>query len=366
MKIAILVYGLSIGGAEILTLRLALSLRKHGHDIHILALGNTGNLEPVLKEQSIPYYYFGEMRGRSRKVVKEIFIAVKRENYDLLISNHFRQLIHSLPVTIFCNIPHIHIEHDNHLYNKKGKYRFVLRLAQNFLKAIVVISPTLEQWYKKNIPLRDNKIRAIANGVDTEIFTPAPEQKDALRRNLHIPEDAIVLGTCARLEPEKNITGLLDIFENYRKFNDKSFLLIVGGGSQAEILKKQAHDKGLNDHILFAGPQHNVVPWLQAMDFFLLTSLHEGLPLAVLEAMSCGTVVMANAVGDIPRLFNKNTGKTCSISDLISWQKELEELTLNKTSYNKISKNAREQIVSMYSFQACTRKYLELINECTQ
>ena len=101
------------------------------------------------------------------------------------------------------------------------------------------------------------------------------------------------MGIVARLEPQKRVDLFVDTVAELRQRGVQCSGLVVGGGSRCADLKRQVHQLGLINVIEFAGEQEDVVPWLDRMDVFLMSSASEPYAVAALEAMARGVPVVA-------------------------------------------------------------------------
>jgi glycosyltransferase involved in cell wall biosynthesis len=142
-------------------------------------------------------------------------------------------------------------------------------------------------------------VTAVPTGIDISRFTPG--EAGAARLALKIDPEAFIFGIVATLRSWKGHRFLLDALAAQEA--EDAHLLIVGDGPQEENLRNQVAELGLGDRVTFAGRQDDVVPWLQAMDVFVLPSTdNEGVPQALLQAMACELPVIASAVGGIPEV----------------------------------------------------------------
>jgi len=131
----------------------------------------------------------------------------------------------------------------------------------------------------------------IPNGIDTARFAAFdPVQRAALRRELGVAENELLLGHVGRFTAQKNHPGLLRIFAEIRRRIPQARLLLLGGGAPDYIaqMKSLADQLGLGGSVLFAGVRSMVHTYYQAMDAFLLPSLFEGLPVVLIEAQTAG------------------------------------------------------------------------------
>jgi glycosyltransferase involved in cell wall biosynthesis len=140
------------------------------------------------------------------------------------------------------------------------------------------------------------KLRVIQNGVNTAMFKRMKEGKSLkeildLRATLSIPQGVPVIGKVAVFRSQKRLWLWVEIaLEILRKCPETHFLL-VGDGEWRERILKQIENSGKGKHFHWVGVQKNVIPYLSIMDIYLISSEFEGLPIAMLEAMSCEVAV---------------------------------------------------------------------------
>jgi len=140
--------------------------------------------------------------------------------------------------------------------------------------------------------LRERRLRRVDNGIDLDRFRlrdPEPRTGHALR-----------FGTAARLSPEKGLDRLIKAIAECRERGVEAHLDIHGEGEQRGELQALIDDLGLADRVRLAGSSGSLEHFYPQLDAFVLPSLTEGMPLTVLEALACGTPVIASAVGSIP------------------------------------------------------------------
>ena len=142
-------------------------------------------------------------------------------------------------------------------------------------------------------------VEVVLNGVDVDRFERRRVDVAALRRELGIPPAAPVVGTVAVFGLQKGLHDWLEAARALRERHSEIQFLLVGDGPHREELLTQAASLGLRDSIHWPGLQQDVRPYLAAMDVYLMSSIFEGLPIALLEAMSMQCAVVSTAVGGI-------------------------------------------------------------------
>jgi glycosyltransferase involved in cell wall biosynthesis len=142
------------------------------------------------------------------------------------------------------------------------------------------------------------RIRLIWNGAPLDEFAPVDRARAlAVRRALEVPETALVVGTIGRLSLQKGHRILVDAAARVLgRRKDDVRLLIAGDGDRMESLQAQARALGIADRVVFAGHRSDVRELLGAIDVFAISSLYEGTPLALFEAMAAGKAIVSTAV----------------------------------------------------------------------
>jgi glycosyltransferase involved in cell wall biosynthesis len=173
------------------------------------------------------------------------------------------------------------------------------RLARSSLMLTILESPQNLTVAVREGLVPAAKARVVLHGVDTQLFRPA--DRAVARRSVDLPVDAFVVGTVGRLEAQKShdvlIRAAAGIVEGGRA--PDLHLVIAGEGSKRQSLELLASELGMQDRVHFLGhlePSWSLYP---AFDIFALASAWEGLPLSLLEAMSCGIPVIATDVGGV-------------------------------------------------------------------
>jgi teichuronic acid biosynthesis glycosyltransferase TuaC len=184
---------------------------------------------------------------------------------------------------------------------RRPQLRFALRRAAR----IVAVSESLKRdAVALGIPAE--KVRVIENGIDPDAFHPA--DRTEARRSLGLPKYGPLLVSVGTLAPRKGFHLVMEAMAKLGKPWPTLRFAVVGGdgpeGAQGAELKALAKRLGIEDRVIFAGPRKSseLGAWYSAADLFVLATAHEGCPNVVLEALACGTPVVATPVGNIPEL----------------------------------------------------------------
>lgn len=136
--------------------------------------------------------------------------------------------------------------------------------------------------------MEQGNVTIIPNAIDAARFTFDPEVRKQKREELHIQPQEFLIGEVGRFDPQKNQKYAVEILEECRKKNFPAKLILIGEGPLMETVRQQVEELRLQEYVIFTGLQKNVVPFYQAMDFFLLPSFYEGLPGVAVEAQASG------------------------------------------------------------------------------
>ncbi|MCL6447510.1 MAG: glycosyltransferase family 4 protein [Armatimonadetes bacterium] len=169
---------------------------------------------------------------------------------------------------------------------------------------IITVSEALRRELMQKEGINPDRIVTIYNGIGPAPGRPPRERRQVLRE-LGLPPLGQVVGTIARLAPQKGVGYFLKAAAMLVKDYQVNFL-IVGGGPLRRQLESEAISLGLQNRVVFTGEREDVPAILPVFDIFVLPSLTEGFPLTILEALAAGRPVIATRVGGIPEAIVDN------------------------------------------------------------
>lgn len=225
---------------------------------------------------------------------------------------------------------------------------WVIRLIEVLAYRNATVSIVTSEYQKKYIEttLSAKNIHVIPNGIDTNLFRPAPKQPQSEKTKL------LFIG---RLHPEKNLLNLLDALE---KIPVK--LLIIGKGSLEPDIRKRAKDLGVDLEIIPSVPNSKLPTIYNATNIYIQPSLYEGNPKTILEAMSCGLPVIASNVRGINTVIrHSETGFLCT-TDSASIRHAIDTLIKDATLRELLGANARKTIEAKYAMMNSLRQELRI------
>ncbi|HUD72863.1 MAG TPA: glycosyltransferase [Dongiaceae bacterium] len=180
---------------------------------------------------------------------------------------------------------------------KRPPFLLLEHCAYGAANAVIAVSEGLVDFLERAEGLPRHKTVVIGNGVDPDLGAGAPDRAEA-RRRLGLPATGPILGTVGRLAAQKGQVDLLRALPSIRARFPEALLVVAGDGPERAALEREAERLGVTGAVRLLGHQADVPAVLAALDLFLLPSLWEGLPLALLEAMAMRLPVVATrAVG---------------------------------------------------------------------
>ena len=304
LRIGLIMQSLRMGGLEELVVRLADAYKQRGHAPEVIAYED-GPLHERLRSMKIPVHYFDKPDGYIPSFSLQLAELFRQRRFDVLHTHHFNPLIYTVPGAMMTGTSLIHTMHSReHLPPERAKHRLMFAALASCSETITTVNEELKSFLAREFSMADNQVEVIRNGVDAQTFH-GQYDKDAIRRELGLHDNAPVIGIVARLEPEKDHSTLLAAMSMLHR---PAHLLVIGDGTQRERLEQRARKVGLNDHVHFLGARSDIPQLLSALDVFVLSSTREGLPLALLEAMSSGIPAVVSDVGGMPKVVKESGG----------------------------------------------------------
>jgi glycosyltransferase involved in cell wall biosynthesis len=194
-----------------------------------------------------------------------------------------------------------------------------------------------------------SRIFAIPNGVDIDTYRPpSPDERVQLRFRLGLAPDAPLALFIGRLVPRKRVATAI---RAVGRAEGRIRLVVVGEGPERSTLERMAQEHGLAERVSFTGAVPNVADYLRAADFFVLPSRSEGLSNALLEAMACGLVCLAQPVSGVEELFAGGRGIVVASEEAEAWGRALERLAADPEQSRRLGARARELVCADFTLE---------------
>lgn len=260
-------------------------------------------------------------------------------------------------VPIIIHTFHGHVFHG---YFGKGKtwlFLMIERILAKWTRKIIVLSPLqLQEISRKFRIAHPSKMIVIPLGFDFSPFLEMEKYKGRLRQEWNIKEEEIVVGIVARLCPIKNHAMFLKAARLVLNHTDKIKFVIIGDGELKQELVSMTKELQLSDHVVFTGWIYCPAAIYADLDIVALTSLNEGTPVTIIEAMFCKKPVIATLVGGVPDLIvHEQTGFLVKPNDIECFASLLLTLAHDPQKRKEMGEAGYTKIHEKYSHQRLMR-----------
>lgn len=355
MKILEIIYSLCSGGAERFVVDLSNRLSQDKNNEVVILIVND------LRQKGCSHYLSDindnvrvislGLKGLELRTILRIFKAVKKERPDV-VHCHSNLILLYLP-TLFCKSPrYVHTLHN--LADKCLCWRWCKPINRHLYSSkvqAVTISKECSESYKSLYGL-DNDCLIINGREKIELTADAEKVREEVC-SLTRGKQPIFINV-ARFDPQKNHKLLFDVFERLSAEGSNAQLLVVGARHEENMVRYKNHP---NIHII--GEKKNVADYLALADYFILSSIYEGLPLTLLEAMSMGVIPVCTPAGGIKDVIRDGeNGFLAKSFDVDGLYGAIKRAVSDGNLFSK--DRLMQEYNNKYSMKVCTRKYYQM------
>jgi len=236
-------------------------------------------------------------------------------------------------------------------------YRGLIRITDLLADGVITNCRALEAQLvqEENLPRR--RIHLCYNGIDVARFQQLPLREQASR-------EPVTIGCISVFRPEKNLGLLLKAVSALSVSFPQIRILLVGGGSEEQRLRKLAGDLWITNRLTLLPAQANVLTALKEIDIFVLPSTTEALSNSLMEAMACGRAVIASNVGGTPELIEHGkNGLLFDDGNLADLKRQMAKLLSDAGLRHQLGHAARQTIVERFSIEQSARRMGDIYQE---
>lgn len=246
----------------------------------------------------------------------------------------------------------------------RSAYVVAERLAVNFTDRFIAVT---KEDIKKGVGHGigyEAGYSLIRSGIDITKYAADPAGKDALIKELELKRDDKVVTTIGPFKPQKNLGDFIKACAIVAAEAPKTRFFIVGDGRQRGMLEKLIKKYDLSGKLTLLGWRKDIPQILSVTDIFAMTSLWEGLPRAILEAMCTGLPVVANAVDGVKEIVKDGeTGYLIKPGDINDFAAKLKNLLKNPERAKSMGKKGASLISQQYDINFMVRQQENLYTE---
>lgn len=353
MKIIHVVYSLEMGGAEILVAQLCRLQRKHGHDVSVIAYSNLGTLGEQLVAEGFSVVVLGE--APFTRTFLRFVSAFRRLRPDVVhCHNPAPTLQAAIPARLAGTRSVLSTRHSlvapPYDLSEEKAFNFVAR----FCKWVVGICDVTCENLRHTPGAHRDKIVRVYNGVDPMVRIPAegcPAKK------------GLTLLFVGRLAPIKDLSTLVRATAIAVRRLPDLHLWVVGHGAERGGLDSLVAELGVSENVTFWGERLDVAGFFSAADIYCMSSLSEGLPMSLLQAMSLGVPAIVTDIGGMAEVVrNSNAGLTTPVGDYDAMADAIVQLASDPEHRQALADNASNAYRQHFTLERMNASYMELYN----
>lgn len=345
---------LELGGIERLLEQLARHTPRDKARLHFFSYetGTVTGIGKDLEALGVPLYTYKKKNGYDAEVLARLARVVRERDIRVVHTHDFGPMEYAARLKL--RFPRLRLVHTHHTlphFVSNRKYTLFFQLVSHLYHRIVCVSESLREELRSHCPLATRRMVVIPNGIAADVFSPSTRRADGVLRMVSV----------GRIAPQKNLPYLLRTCALLDEAG-VPFELHHAGAGDAELERElrafiAAH--GLSDRVHLHGFQADVRPILAKGDVFAFSSVWEGHPVALLEAMASGK---ACVVSDIPahRQFGSRAARYFSLDDERALFDELLALRRDPAEIDRLGRAAREQSAAQFGLGRMIDSYGEL------
>jgi len=363
-----LLYRLDVGGMETLLVDCIRRMPPERYRHAVVCLSDYSAFADQLRAPHVQLYALHKRPGLAPATHVALWKLLRRLRPALLHTYNLAAIEYHASARLAGVRAHLHAEHGRDSSDPHGrnrKHNLLRRLLTPLIDTYVPVSRDLQQWLAATIGVPARKNRLLPNGVDTAHYRPdGPVAR-------HFDAGCIVIGTVGRLHAVKNHSGLIDAFVRLRALlpalAPRLRLAIVGDGHCADALRAQVRAAGLSDVVWLAGARDDIAALLRGFSVFALSSIAEGTPVSILEAMAAGLPIVSTNVGGVAEVVdNGRTGLLAAAGDNGALAAALAYYCAHPRVATLHGQAGRAHVQQHASIDATVAAYLDVYDTLTQ
>lgn len=287
---------------------LVLRLDKDRFNIIFIYLTGFGVEKNMMEEAGYKVFYLSNLETVKEfrfSILFRLIKVLKEDKIDILHCHRHKPSFYGAIAGIFAKTPVV-LSHVHGLSRTRNLVRRVVNfiLFKRFNRIIGCARSVQDDVLRDNRFLSAEKVSVLENSVDCQRFIDVSITKAQAKQMLGLSSDVFVFGTIGRLAPTKGLTYLIEAFSKVKEKIPSAHLVMFGDGACRTELEELSSKLSCGDSIHFLGHRDNIEQLIKGMDVFVLSSIAEGMPRAILEAMAAGIPCIATEAGGIPEIIN--------------------------------------------------------------
>lgn len=364
-------HSLEIGGAEVLAAGLARSLQGQFRFV-FACLDGIGALGEQLIQEGFTVELLGRSAGIDWKCGRRLGAFLSTQQAAAVHAHQYTPFFQSLIARIpQRRLPIIFTEHGRHFPDIRSTKRVAVnRLLMRRGDRVIGVGNSVRQALIENEGIDAQRVEVIYNGVDLEPFSAVcgdHERRQRVRNDLGIADSEQVILQVARLNPLKDHRTAVAAVRRLQDAGCPVRLVLAGDGEERLRIESAVREAELESQVMLLGARHDIPDLLCAADAFVLSSISEGIPLTIIEAMAAGVPVVATQVGGIAEVIEHEvSGLLVPERDPGHLAGALQRVLTDVPARQKMIAAARETAGRRFSREEMHSRYADVYRSCLQ
>lgn len=366
IKIAHLVNVLGPAGKERGILKIVSQMDQSKFDVHIIVM-SVIHYPELLGLEAFTVHQLAENIPNNLKKVPKLARLLRQHQFDIIYTHSWNTLLEGYLGALLAGTPiKIHGEHGT--FERSGLKDKLQKWLWGRFDSITVVAGDLGNQMRTEFGYRKDNIRVVYNGINHDQFYKNSKTRDDFRNSRKI-DDYFVVGTIGRLHPVKDHPTLIRGFAKFKATGVKARLVLLATGKvdigkpYTDLIKKL----DLKDDIVLEYPTDTPEAIMNSLDIFVLSSISEGCSNVTLEALACGTPVVATRTGGNPELVVEGeNGLLFEVGDDEELARHLKYLYDHPELRQKFSESGIKRIEAEFTISRTVANYQDLFTELYQ
>lgn len=364
IRIAHVISDLDTGGAEMMLAKLVGAMDRTRFSNAVISLTDRGQLGEQIESSGVAVHTLGMTRGRPDLFALPRLLRLLKTFRPTIVQSwlYHADLLSTVAVKLSTSpilIWNVRCS-DMDLTQYPPLTRWVQRVLAwwSATPAVVIVNSDAGKQQHERVGYRPRRWDVIPNGFDTQRFLPDSSVRAVIRKEWHVSEDAVIIALVARVDPMKDHATFLAAAQEVNRVRKNAHFLLVGKDTQT--LAPAIAAKGLTDRVRVLGYRSDIECLLPGVDVLCLSSIGEGFPNVLGEAMACGVPCVSTDVGDARRIID-DTGLVVPVRDPVSLAHAMVDLIdRGPAARERLGRAARARIETEYSLARIVDRYAAL------